>query len=168
MPLSAFSRSLRVGDQLPDAGVAEVVHGRLIAGSARTLMGRGRVMMVGVVSAFGPVCSGRHLPPFVRMTAELRRGGVESVFVVVPDSPWTVDRWADQQDPDRALRWISDGNLAFGRAAGLCSDMSEHLMGRRLNRFLMIVRDGVVEALHREPDSTDVTCTGAASLLRAA
>lgn len=158
-------RRIRPGDVLPEVGVAEVASGRLIAGTAPGLFGRGRVLLVGVAAAFSPVCSEVHVPPLVRLLPDLRRAGLDDVYVIAADSPWVVDLWADRQDPERVLRWVSDGNLAFARALGLSLEMHDLFLGERIRRFVMIVRHGVVESLHVEPANTDVTCTAASALL---
>ncbi|MDM7323123.1 MAG: redoxin family protein, partial [Gammaproteobacteria bacterium] len=82
--------------------------------------------------------------------------------------PWALDAWAKSIDPERSIRFLSDGNLELVRAMGLIARESEHFMGERSRRFVMIVQDAVVEKLAVETNILDVTCTRESDILVAA
>ena len=53
---------------------------------------------------------------------------------------------------------LADGNGEFTESAGLTMDASKFGMGRRSQRYAMIVEDGVVRALHvEEPGAFEVS-----------
>ncbi|MCZ6859917.1 MAG: redoxin family protein, partial [Alphaproteobacteria bacterium] len=66
--------------------------------------------------------------------------------------------WGQQQNVGDAVMMLADGNAEFADALGLSFDGSGFGMGKRAQRFAMVVNDGVVESLHVEqPGAFDVS-----------
>ncbi|XP_025771145.1 peroxiredoxin-5, mitochondrial [Puma concolor] len=65
------------------------------------------------------------------------------------------------------VRLLADPTGAFGKETGLLLDDSlVSLFGnRRLQRFSMVVEDGVVKSLNVEPDGTGLTCSLASNII---
>jgi peroxiredoxin len=55
-----------------------------------------------------------------------------------------------QRDASQDITMLADGNGAFSDAVGLSFDASPFGMGKRSQRYSMIVNDGVVEQLNVE------------------
>jgi peroxiredoxin len=55
-----------------------------------------------------------------------------------------------QRDGSQDITMLADGNGAFSDAIGLSFDGSKFGMGKRSQRYSMIVNDGVVEQLNVE------------------
>jgi peroxiredoxin len=56
----------------------------------------------------------------------------------------------NKQDGSSDITMLADGNGAFADAVGLSMDASKFGMGKRSQRYSMIVNDGVVEQLNVE------------------
>ena len=161
-------KAIHQGMRIPDAQVAELVQGEVVSiRTERLLQGR-RVLIVGVPGAFTPVCTSRHLPEFVARADLLLRSGFSELICIAPNDPWTVEAWARTVDPKGAIRFLSDGNLELVRAMGLTVREPQYFLGERSRRYVMAVKDAVVEKLSVEATIFDVTCTRATEVLLAA
>jgi peroxiredoxin len=60
-----------------------------------------------------------------------------------------MDAWGKAQNAEE-IHMVADGNADFARAVGLELDLIARGMGVRLQRFAMIVEDGVVKHLNVE------------------
>jgi peroxiredoxin len=58
--------------------------------------------------------------------------------------------WGEQQQAGGKVTMLADGNGDFTRAVGLELDGSRFGMGKRSQRYSMLVDDGVVKALNVE------------------
>jgi peroxiredoxin len=151
------------GDRLPAEARLAVLAGEGVQSyTAGQLFGSGRSVVIGVPGAFTPVCTRVHLPEFVAKAPALLASGFHRIACVAPNDPWTLSLWSRQLDPAARLKFFSDGNLEFGRMAGLTTVASKLFLGECLKRFVMIIADGAVEKVAVEAAITDVTCTAAA------
>jgi peroxiredoxin len=58
--------------------------------------------------------------------------------------------WGKDQGAGGKVRMLADGNGDFTRSLGLEFDASKFGMGKRSQRYSMIVKDGVVQSLNVE------------------
>ena len=66
--------------------------------------------------------------------------------------------WGKDQGAGDKVRMLADGNGEFTRAVGLEFDASKFGMGKRSQRYSMIVDDGVVKSLNvEEPGAFEVS-----------
>ena len=61
-----------------------------------------------------------------------------------------MDAWAKEREVNDQLLMLSDGNCEFTSAIGLEMDGSGFGLGKRSQRYAMIVDDGVVSVLNIE------------------
>lgn len=160
--------SVGIGERLPDVRVAQVTARRFVSRSTAQVFGSGRVLIVGVPGAFTPVCTTRHLPPYVSRARELLDQGYDEVACIAPNSPWTVSAWAETLDPDLNLQFFADGNMAFGRALGLTTTLPDLFIGECYRRFVLECQDGIIEALTVENSELDVACTDVEAFIKPA
>jgi peroxiredoxin len=144
--------AIKVGDALPadvklkemkDGAPKDVTLGELFRGK--------RVVLFAVPGAFTPTCSMKHLPGFVAEAAKIRAKGVDDVVCVSVNDAFVMDAWGKAAGAQGKVRMLADGNGEFTRAVGLELDASGFGMGKRSQRYGMVVRDGKVEQLHVEP-----------------
>ena len=76
-----------------------------------------------------------------------------------------MDAWANATGAKDRILFLSDDEGAFARATGLEIDRSGTGVGLRLQRFSMIVEDGVVKDLNVEGTPKEATVSGAARIL---
>lgn len=153
-----------VGDRLPQVPLAELdVNGVVRQVWPQQLFGGQRAIIVGAPAAFSPVCSRVHVPGFVDSVPSLRRSGYDQVVCITPDNPWALQAWAREVDPGGRLRFLSDGNMKFGRAVGLIANLESLFLGECFERFVLITRNGFVEKVSVEESPVNVTCTSPAA-----
>ena len=141
--------TIQVGDRLPDAPLAIATpDGPQQTTSGEYFQGK-RVALFAVPGAFTPTCSARHLPSYVEKAGELKGSGIDEIACVAVNDPFVMAAW-NKADGSQDITMLSDGNGAFTEAVGLGMDASKFGMGKRSQRYSMIVNDGVVEQLNVE------------------
>jgi len=102
-----------------------------------------------VPGAYTPTCSARHLPSYVDKASDLKAKGVDEIACISVNDPFVMSAWG-KADGSSDITMIADGNGAFADAVGLSMDASKFGMGKRSQRYSMLVNDGVVEQLNVE------------------
>jgi peroxiredoxin len=108
-----------------------------------------KVALFAVPGAFTPTCSARHLPSYVEKAQELKAQGIDEIACISVNDPFVMGAWG-KADGSEDITMLADGNGAFSDAVGLSFDGSQYGMGKRSQRYSMIVNDGVVEQLNVE------------------
>ena len=133
--------------------------------SSHDLFSNRDVLLIGVVGAFTPVCTTRHLPEFIPYQEELTQAGlVDEVVCVSVADPFTLKAWAKSLDIDSRMTMLTDTNAEFARSMDLAVDLSGMGLGWRSTRYVLFVRDGIIEILNVEVNPGDVDVTSAESI----
>ena len=141
--------TIQVGDRLPDVPLSvATADGPKPTTSGEFFRGK-RVALFAVPGAFTPTCSARHLPSYVDKAGELKSKGVDEIACISVNDPFVMSAWG-KHDGSEDITMLADGNGAFAEAVGLSFDGSQFGMGKRSQRYSMIVNDGVVEQLNVE------------------
>ena len=157
------------GAQIPDVPLAYLGDdGDVRTISAAKCLAEGRAAVLGVPGAFTPVCTKRHIPDFIKNAAKFETLGFRQLVCIAPNDPFVLDAWARAVDPERKLRFLSDGNLEFTRSLALDAANRELFIGTRSERYLMIVEDGTIVRLRIEPNILTFSCATADDALDAA
>ncbi len=137
------------GDRIPDVtlvkatadGPEKVQSGEYFAGK--------KVALFSVPGAFTPTCSARHLPSYVEKAAELKAKGVDEIVGTAVNDAFVMGAW-NKASGSEDITMLADGNGDFAEALGLTMDGSGFGLGKRGQRYSMIVDDGVVSELNVE------------------
>ena len=141
--------TIKVGERLPDVPLTIATEdGPKPTSSSEHFAGK-RVALFAVPGAFTPTCSARHLPSYVDKAQDLKGKGVDEIACISVNDPFVMAAW-NKADGSKDIVMLSDGNAAFSDAVGLSFDGSKFGMGKRSQRYSMIVNDGVVEQLNVE------------------
>ena len=141
--------TIQVGDRLPDVPLAIAsAEGPQPTTSGEYFKGK-RVALFAVPGAFTPTCSARHLPSYVEKAGELKGKGIDEIACISVNDPFVMRAWGKADGSDD-ITMLADGNGAFADAVGLVMDGSKFGMGKRSQRYSMIVDDGVVKQLNVE------------------
>ena len=141
--------TIQVGDRIPDVPITIAgSEGPQQTTSSEYFSGK-RVALFAVPGAFTPTCSARHLPSYVERAAALKDKGVDEIACISVNDPFVMGAWGER-DGSQDITMIADGNGAFAQAVGLEMDGSKFGMGKRSQRYSMVVNDGVVEQLNVE------------------
>lgn len=142
--------TIKVGDKLPEATFMEMTVDGPKPVSTADVFGGKTVALFAVPGAFTPTCSARHLPGYVEKSADLKAKGVDEIVCTSVNDVFVMGAWGKSSNAEEAVRFLADGNGAFAQAIGLELDGSGFGMGKRSQRYSMLVKDGVVTELNVE------------------
>ena len=150
--------SIEVGDRLPKTTFMKATaEGPQPVESNEYFAGR-KVALFAVPGAFTPTCSARHLPGFVEQADALRAKGIDEIACTSVNDAFVMQAWAESAGAGGKITMLADGNGEFAEAIGLGMDGARYGMGKRSQRYAMIVDDGIVEQLHvEEPGAFNVS-----------
>ena len=141
--------SISVGDKIPDVKLVKVTEdGSQPVQSADYFAGR-RVALFSVPGAFTPTCSARHLPGFVEKADDLAAKGIDEIACTAVNDAFVLSAW-NKSGGSEAITMLADGNGEFASALGLEMDGTAFGMGKRGQRFSLVINDGVVEQVNVE------------------
>ncbi len=141
--------SIATGDRLPQTTLVKVTEAGPEQVSVDEYFGGRRVALFAVPGAFTPTCSARHLPSFVEKADALKAKGIDEIACTSVNDAFVMQAWAKANEAGN-VTMLADGNGSFAEAVGLTMDGSGFGLGKRSQRYAMIVNDGVVEQLHVE------------------
>ena len=141
--------TIQVGDRLPDLPLTIATTEGPQPTTTGDFFGSKKVALFAVPGAFTPTCSARHLPSYVEKSGELKDQGIDEIACISVNDPFVMAAW-NRADGSEDITMLADGNGDFAEATGLGMDASKFGMGKRSQRYSMIVNDGVVEQLNVE------------------
>jgi len=155
--------TIQIGDRIPDAQLTIASPDGPEAVSSADFFAGKKVALFAVPGAFTPTCSARHLPSYVEKAGELKAKGVDEIACISVNDPFVMSAW-NERDGSADITMLADGNGAFTEALGLSFDGSKFGMGKRSQRYSMVVNDGTVEQVNIEAPG-DYRVSGAEPML---
>jgi peroxiredoxin len=150
--------TIKVGDKLPSVTLMEKQEGGPAPVSTDDLFKGKKVALFALPGAYTPTCSAKHVPGFVQNYEALKAKGIDSIVCLSVNDAFVMGAWGKEQGAGDKVRMIADGNGEFTRAVGLEFDASKFGMGKRSQRYSMVVDDGVVKQLNvEEPGAFEVS-----------
>jgi peroxiredoxin len=142
--------TIKVGDKIPAStfkyltaeGPKEITSDELFGGK--------KVAFFAVPGAFTPTCSQRHLPGYVDKAAAFKAKGVDEIVCTSVNDAFVMGAWGKDQKTEGKVMMLADGSGDFARAIDLELDATRAGLGKRSQRYSMLVDNGVVKALHVE------------------
>ena len=142
--------TIKVGDKLPSMTLTQATaEGPKPVQTDEFFAGK-TVALFAVPGAFTPTCSAKHLPGFKQLAPDLKGKGVDTIACISVNDAFVMRAWGEDQAVGEDIIMLADGNGAFTDAIGLELDGSKFGMGKRSQRYSMIVKDGVVKELNVE------------------
>ena len=141
--------TISVGDKLPDVTLVKATeNGPEQVNAAEYFKGK-KVALFSVPGAFTPTCSARHLPGYVEKADEPKSKGVDEIVATAVNDAFVMGAW-NNASGSNDITMLADGNGDFAEAVGLTMDGSGFGLGKRGQRYSMVVDDGVVTQLNVE------------------
>lgn len=141
--------TISVGDKLPDVKLVKATeNGPEQVSSSEYFKGK-KIALFSVPGAFTPTCSARHLPGYVEKADDLKSKGVDEIVATAVNDAFVMGAWKSSAGSDD-ITMLADGNGDFAEAVGLTMDGSGFGLGKRGQRYSMVVEDGVVTQLNVE------------------
>lgn len=139
--------TIAVGEKIPATSLTVMGDKGPQPFSSADLFADKKVVVFAVPGAYTPTCSAAHVPGFVVNAPDIKAKGVDSIICVSVNDAFVMSAWGKVQNADDLIM-AADGNGDFTEALGLTMDASAFGMGKRSQRYSMIVDNGVVSALH--------------------
>ncbi len=155
--------SIEIGSQIPDCKVHVMSENGPSEISTSELCSGKRVVLFAVPGAFTPGCSMTHLPGYVANADEIKSKGVDTIICMAVNDAFVMDAWGKAHNAS-AIMMLGDGNGDFTSSLGLELDGTGFGLGKRSQRFAMVVQDGVIEHLNVE-DGPGIDVSSAESIL---
>jgi peroxiredoxin len=150
--------TIKIGDKVPSATLMQMKGGAPQPLKTDDLFSGKKVVVFALPGAFTPTCSAKHLPGFVHKADEIKHKGVDAIACVSVNDAFVMGAWGEQQGTGDKVMMLADGNGDFTRALGLEMDASKFGMGKRAQRFSMLVDNGIVKQLNvEEPGAFSVS-----------
>ncbi|MGO1120233.1 peroxiredoxin [Rhodovibrionaceae bacterium A322] len=150
--------TIKVGDKAPEGtlahmtadGPAQITTDELFAGK--------KVVIFALPGAFTPTCSAKHVPGFLAHKDALAAKGVDTIACLSVNDAFVMGAWGKDQGVGDNILMLADGSATYADALGLSFDASAFGMGKRAQRFAMVVEDGTVTVLNvEEPGAFEVS-----------
>jgi peroxiredoxin len=165
--------TIKVGERLPDGKLMETTefdsatHCAMAPKPvevAQAVKGR-RIAIFGLPGAYTPTCSAKHVPGYLQHYDDLKGRKVDEIWCVAVNDAFVMAHWGRDQNALGKIRFLADGSAEWAKKLGLEVDRTSAGMGMRMQRFSMLVDDGVVKQLNVEaPGKFEVS--DAATMLR--
>jgi peroxiredoxin len=149
--------TIKVGDRLPEGTLQEFIE---VEGNGCTvgpntfkvqdLVKGKKIAIFGLPGAFTPTCSAKHVPSYLTNLDKLKAKGVDEVWCLAVNDAFVMHAWAKDQKAQGKIRFMGDGSADYAKKLGLELDLMARGMGTRMQRFSMLVDDGVVKQLNIE------------------
>jgi peroxiredoxin len=109
-----------------------------------------KVVLFALPGAFTPTCSAKHVPGFVQNADAIKAKGVDTIACVSVNDAFVMNAWGKDQNAGDKVLMLADGNGEFTDKMGLSFDASGFGMGKRSQRYAMLVDNGTIKALNVE------------------
>ena len=117
-----------------------------------------KVIIFGVPGAFTPTCSEKHFPGFIKLFSSFKEKKIDDVYCLSVNDHFVMKAWLSTYNNNKNIIGIADGNADITKEFDLLVDKSANFMGKRSNRFAMIVENNIVLKIFIEkPGEFDVS-----------
>ena len=149
--------SIEVGDHLPDITIYEYItkaskYDQVGPKAWRLpdLAHKKKVVAIGVIGAFTPICTSSHLPGYLERVDDFLAKGVDELWCISVNDPFVLHAWGETMNIHGRMRLLGDGSAELVTMMDVTLDLSSRGMGVRSDRFAMIVDNGEVTHFYRE------------------
>jgi peroxiredoxin len=150
--------TIKAGDKLPDGKLMESVEFDSTTHCAMppkevavadAVKGK-KIAIFGLPGAYTPTCSAKHVPSYLQNIDALKAKGVSEVWCVATNDAFVMAHWGKDQKAMGKIRFLADGSGVWTKALGLELDLTARGMGVRMNRFSLLVDNGMVKNVNLE------------------
>ena len=157
--------NLKENDNLPNSEVFVLEDWEPVKKTIEDLFKNKKIVIFGLPGAYTSVCSAKHLPGYVNMSAEYKKKGIDYIICISVNDPFVMNAWGKENSVGDKIIMIGDPFLNFTRAIGADVDKSGRGLGVRSNRYTMLVDNMKVVRLQEEKDTGSCEISAAKNFL---
>ena len=154
-----------VGSRVPSVKLGCLQGGEITAITTDELFADKKSIVLGIPGAFTPICAQQHIPDFIANAEKMRAAGYNQLICIAPNDPFVLEAWAASIDPLSKIKFMSDGNLEFCTALNMAVVHNALFLGRRSQRYLLVLHNHVVQHVKVESSILNYSCTRAQDAL---
>ena len=136
--------TIKVGDKIPEAILKCIGSDGIVNIEVGKHFSNKKIVLFSVPGAFTPTCSAKHLPGFVEYSSDILSKGVDEIICISVNDPFVMNAWEKDQNSKGRVTLLADGNGDFTEALGLSFDGSGFGLGKRGQRFVIIIDKGII------------------------
>jgi glutaredoxin/glutathione-dependent peroxiredoxin len=158
--------AIKVGDKIPEGILKCIGSDGIVNIEVGKHFSNKKIVLFSVPGAFTPTCSAKHLPGFVEYSSDILSKGVDEIICISVNDPFVMNAWEKDQNSKGRVTLLADGNGDFTEALGLSFDGSGFGLGKRGQRFVIIIDNGTIVHLAIE-EAGSFEVSSAESVLKA-
>jgi peroxiredoxin (alkyl hydroperoxide reductase subunit C) len=158
--------NIKENDNLPNSEVFVLEDGEPVKKTIEDLFKNKKIVMFGLPGAYTSVCSAKHLPGYVNMSAEYKKKGIDQIICISVNDPFVMNAWGKEHKVEDKIIMMGDPFLNFTKSIGADVDKSERGLGIRSNRYTMLIDDLKVVKLQEEDDTGACEISAAENFLK--
>jgi peroxiredoxin len=158
--------TIKTGDKLPSVTFKQFTKDGFADISTDTFFADKRTLLFGIPGAFTPICQGNHVPGYLQYYDELVSRGIDQIACISVNDCFVMKAFGEAQNADGKIAMLADDSARFTSEIGLDTDASSFGLGKRSERYAMVVVDGVVEKLLVETNFVDHNKSSAENMLK--
>ena len=122
--------------------------------SMQEIFGGKKVVLFALPGAFTPTCTSNHLPRYEVLYDKFKAKGVSDIICLSVNDAFVMYQWG-QHIGAKNVMLLPDGNGEFTRRMGMLVDKANKGFGMRSWRYSMLVDDGKIVKIFKEPEFGD-------------
>src|ERR1700677_4571763 len=131
--------TIKVGDKIPSTTLMEMQGGKPTPVKTDDFFAGKTIALFALPGAFTPTCSAKHVPGFVENYDALKAKGVDAIACVSVNDAFVMGAWGKDQKTEGKVMMLADGSGDFTRAVDLELDATKAGLGKRSQRYSMLV-----------------------------
>ncbi len=159
-------KMIKEGDILPNNKIVLVNADGSNEIETDKLFSNKKVVFFALPGAFTPTCNNDHLPSYINKFAEFKNKGVDNIICLAVNDQFVIKAWQSFNKVwEKEFFFIADGNCKMTESLGMVLDCSGFGMGKRSQRYVMLVENKIIKKLIVEKDPGVCSLTNADSIL---
>ena len=130
--------------EIPKTIVPIIKNGEILKLNLNEELKNKKVIIFGVPGAFTPTCSEKHFPGFIKLFSSFKEKKIDDIYCLSVNDHFVMKAWLSTYNENKNIIGIADGNADITKEFDLLVDKSANFMGKRSNRFAMIVENNIV------------------------
>ena len=159
--------NIKENEQIPNSEIFILEDGEPIKKNIEEILKNKKVVLFGLPGAYTSVCSAKHLPGYVSNFEAAKKKGVTKIICISVNDPNVMKAWGEIQKVENKIFMAADPYCEFTKALGAEIDRTERGLGKRSERYTMMVEDNAVKIIKVEEDTAQCEISAAENFIEA-